>query len=145
MLEAMRSARSRRAALPIAAAWPPSSRRPAIGGTRLSVQVPGALGRVTNIWLADKLLATIRGLPDEVRSVLLVAHNPGVQALVLLLAGTSGGRVARRTARDFPPGALARLAFDSKNWNRLAPGTTSLRDFFTPRDSLPFPPARIFK
>ena len=82
------------------------------------------------------LLAALRGLPDEVGSVLLVAHNPGVHALVLMLAAGGGGRAARRAARDFPPGALARLAFDGEGWARLAPGGADLREYLTPRDTL---------
>ena len=82
----------------------------------------------------DALLAELRSLPDKFSSVLLVAHNPGVHALVLFLSGTSGGRTLRRAARDFPAGALARLTFDGESWARLAPGVVELRDFFTPRD-----------
>ena len=87
-----------------------------------------------NLAGTDTLLEALRGLSDEASSVLLVAHNPGVHALVLLLAGTSGGRAARRAAKDFPPGALARLAFDGETWARLAAGTAGLRDFLTPGD-----------
>lgn len=83
----------------------------------------------------DTLLAAFRGLPDEINSVLLVAHNPGVHVLVLLLAGASGGRATRRAAQDFPPGALARLIFDSETWAQLAPGNANLRDFLTPQDT----------
>jgi phosphohistidine phosphatase len=87
-----------------------------------------------NLAGADALLAALRALPDEVRSVLLVAHNPGIHALVLLLAGRGGSRAARKAARDFPPGALARFAYDAESWARLAPGAADLRDFLTPRD-----------
>lgn len=82
----------------------------------------------------DKLLAALRGLPDEIESVLLVAHNPGVHSLVLILAGAGGGRAARRVARNFPPGGLARLIYDNETWAQLAPGKADLRYFLTPRD-----------
>ena len=83
---------------------------------------------------ADSLLSTLRGLPNEIGSVLMVAHNPGVHVLVLMLAGAGGGRAMRRAARNFPPGSLARLIYDSETWDQLAPGSADLRCFFTPQD-----------
>ncbi len=82
----------------------------------------------------DPLLAALRSLPDKIGSVLLVAHNPGVRALVLQLAGAGGGRVVRRAAQNFPPGALARLIYDSETWGQLSPGNADLRCFLTPQD-----------
>ena len=82
----------------------------------------------------DALLAELRSLPDKFSSVLLVAHNPGVHVLVLMLAGAGGGRAMRRAARNFPPGSLARLIYDSETWDQLAPGSADLRCFFTPQD-----------
>ena len=86
-----------------------------------------------NLAGADGLLAALRTLPDDAESVLLVAHNPGLHALVLGLAGTGGGRAARQAARDFPPGAVARLTCDSTAWAHLAPGAAMLRSFVTPK------------
>ena len=87
-----------------------------------------------NLASAETLLAVLRSLPEEAHAVLLVAHNPGVHALVRLLAGIGGGRAARKAGRDFPAGALARLTSDSAAWVHLAPGTAMLRAFITPKE-----------
>ena len=87
-----------------------------------------------NLAGTDTLLAALCSLPDEVSSVLMVAHNPGVHSLVVLLAGKSGSKLVRRAARDFPPGALARFVFEGESWTDLAPGAVGLRDLFIPRD-----------
>ena len=86
-----------------------------------------------NLAGADSLLAALRALPDDAETVLLVAHNPGLHALVRLLAGSGGGRVARQAARDFPPGAVARLTCELTAWTHLAPGAAMLRSFVTPK------------
>jgi len=87
-----------------------------------------------NLASAETLLAVLRTLPEEAHAVLLVAHNPGVHAVVRLLAGSGGGRAARKAARDFPAGALARLTSESTAWAHLAPGTAMLRAFITPKE-----------
>ena len=87
-----------------------------------------------NLASSETLLAVLRSLHDEAHAVLLVAHNPGVHSLVRLLAGSGGGRAARKAARDFPAGALARLTSDSTAWAYLAPGTAMLRAFITPKE-----------
>ena len=50
-----------------------------------------------------------RRLPDDVASVLLVGHNPSLQALTLWLAGGGDGTALARAAVKFPTGALAPL------------------------------------
>lgn len=85
-----------------------------------------------NLAGAETLLSALRALPEKAETVLLVAHNPGVHALVLLLAGAGGGQAARKAARDFPPGAMARLTPDAAAWMHLAPGGAALRAFVTP-------------
>ena len=87
-----------------------------------------------NLASAETLLAVLRSLPEEADAVLLVAHNPGVHAVVRLLARSGGGRAARKAARDFPAGALARLTSDSTAWAHLAPGTAMLCTFITPKE-----------
>lgn len=87
-----------------------------------------------NLASVETLLTVLRCLPEAAHAVLLVAHNPGLHALVGLLAGSGGGRAARKAARDFPAGALARLTSDSEVWAHLAPGTAMLRAFITPKE-----------
>jgi len=87
-----------------------------------------------NLAGAHTLLMALQGLPDQADAVLLVAHNPGVHALTSLLAGRGGGKAARKAARDFPPGALARLTCDVTAWVHLAPGAAMLRAFITPKE-----------
>jgi phosphohistidine phosphatase len=74
---------------------------------------------------AEELLATLRGVPATVRSVLLVGHNPGLHELALLLAGAQAQNLAdedmRRLARGFPTAALAEFSM-ARPWAELEPG-----------------------
>ena len=62
---------------------------------------------------SDTLLAALRALADECRSVLLVGHAPGVPAVAYELTDPGTSDAAARAAIDgrFPAGTLARLEF----------------------------------
>jgi phosphohistidine phosphatase len=79
---------------------------------------------------AEALLARLREVPDEVPSVMLIGHNPGVQDLALLLARP--GPELRALEAKFPTAALA--SFAVAGWSTLGPGTAELIDFVRPRD-----------
>ncbi|MFJ6571900.1 SixA phosphatase family protein [Streptomyces sp. NPDC091292] len=79
-----------------------------------------------------ELAQVLRATPESRRTVLLIGHQPGVQELVLSLAG-GGDAVALDGARGkFPTSAIAVLALPS-TWARLAPGTAALTAFAIPR------------
>jgi phosphohistidine phosphatase len=80
---------------------------------------------------ADELLARLGRVPDDVDSVLLVGHNPGLQDLVLELA--SGGEPLERVAAKFPTGALATLTL-AETWSRLTPRGAALAAYVVPRE-----------
>lgn len=93
---------------------------------------------------AGKMLEVLRGVPETVRSVLLIGHNPGMQDLALALAGPVG--VARAGAADvtasslmqrlterYPTCALAEFALAGP-WSGIAAGSGRLLRFLTPGD-----------
>jgi phosphohistidine phosphatase len=86
---------------------------------------------------APCLLAVLRGVSETVRSLLLIGHNPGMQELALMLAGTRAQpgmeRAANRLAEGFPTGALAEFAV-AVPWRQLDVGGGQLMRFLRPRD-----------
>ena len=76
---------------------------------------------------AGELLEQARVVPDEsVGRVLLVAHNPGMEDLVNVLAGTR---------EPFPTAALAAFRIEIQSWRDLALGVEAkLVNVFRPRD-----------
>ena len=83
---------------------------------------------------AETLLAELRKIPDDVDSVLLLGHNPGLQDAAILLAGPQSGQAPLSKMKSkFPTGALAHFAVDGP-WRGLQPQSARLTDFIRPRD-----------
>jgi len=82
----------------------------------------------------SRMLAVLRRQEPGRGRILLIAHNPGMQALALDLAGSGGGSAAagHEMAAKFPTAALARYRVAA--WDSLAPGATQLVEFVRPND-----------
>lgn len=83
---------------------------------------------------ADRLLRSVHGIGDEVPSAMLIAHEPGIREVALLLAGRGEQKALARVREKFPTGSLAGLAISSEHWSALAPGDAELRWFVRPKD-----------
>lgn len=85
---------------------------------------------------AGQLLSSLRAVAETVRSVLVIAHNPGLHDLALELGGHPPPAAAKDAAellvRGFPTAGLAEFLV-SVPWSRLAPGQARLVRFLTPR------------
>ena len=71
-------------------------------------------------------------MADEVGSVMVIAHNPGLQDLALLLAAR--GEEPDRLRAKYPTAALASLAIARASWSTLKPGDAELVAYVVPRD-----------
>jgi phosphohistidine phosphatase len=80
---------------------------------------------------SGRLLARLRLVPDDVPSVLLIGHNPGLEDLAASLAGR--GEALDRLQAKFPTGALATLELPGA-WSALQPGSGELVDYVVPRE-----------
>ncbi|WP_055717772.1 SixA phosphatase family protein [Streptomyces torulosus] len=80
------------------------------------------------------LIALLNETPDDAQTVLLVGHNPGVQALAEILAGQAEGDARKRMSRrDFPAAAYAVISFEG-SWKSLEPGVGTLVDYWDPTE-----------
>lgn len=86
---------------------------------------------------AAELLRLLREIDDDVRSAMLIGHNPGMHELALSLLGSptaqEGPKLFRRVSLGFPTGALAELGFSGR-WENLDVGVCELRRFRRPKD-----------
>ena len=87
------------------------------------------------IYLAseDNLIDLVRGITDDVRSALIVGHNPGLHRLALLLTRGDGG-VRQRIADKYPTAAAATVEFPAKRWSEVEPDSGELSALILPRD-----------
>lgn len=80
---------------------------------------------------ANELVRRLGRVSDDVREVLLVAHNPGLADLCQLLAHPSPDR--ERIAGKLPTGALVTLETYTR-WVDLGPGCATLVHLVLPRE-----------
>ncbi|OEJ32701.1 SixA phosphatase family protein [Streptomyces subrutilus] len=85
---------------------------------------------------AGELLDLVRETPARVGTLLLVGHNPGLQELVLLLAGGGEASALEQAAVKFPTSAIAVLDLPGP-WASLAPGDARLTGLVVPRGAKP--------
>jgi len=82
------------------------------------------------------ILARLHELPDTTSSVMVIGHQPEMQALTLQLDGSArhadDDSPRAEVERKFPTGALATIEFDGP-WRELAPGTATLTAFVRPK------------
>ncbi|MFE7598358.1 SixA phosphatase family protein [Streptomyces sp. NPDC057494] len=81
---------------------------------------------------AEELLDVVHGVPDEITTLLLVGHNPGLEDLILLLAGRAVGDALDRVRTKFPTSAIGILTW-SGTWADLRPGEALLTHLAIPR------------
>ncbi|MGG8408636.1 SixA phosphatase family protein [Streptomyces sp. 12297] len=80
-----------------------------------------------------ELIALLNETPDDVGDLLVIGHNPGMQALADALSGSAKDDTLVRMARSgFPTAALAIVGFTG-SWKSLEHGVGTLLDFWTPK------------
>jgi phosphohistidine phosphatase len=99
---------------------------------------PARVIRSPDLYLASprQILDQLAALPPDTLRVLVIAHNPGLHDLAMMLAGahhmSQGANGAGRLARGFPTAALAEFAV-AGGWRDLPDGARMVR-FLTPTD-----------
>lgn len=82
---------------------------------------------------APRLLDRLRRVGDGVGTILLLGHNPGLERLARLLAGTGPEPLITAMHGKFPTAALAILEFKGE-WKDLDKEGGRLVEFLCPRD-----------
>ena len=79
-----------------------------------------------------RMLKMVEGMPAGTNSVMLVGHNPEIQALALDLIG-HGPKLDRLTAK-YPTAGLVVINFPAAGWADVGVNTGTLSLFITPSD-----------
>ncbi|MCB8879015.1 histidine phosphatase family protein [Acidisoma cellulosilytica] len=94
--------------------------------------------RTSELYLASprQILDQIADLPADTGSVMIIAHNPGLHDLAMMLIGPHAVSLSQpytmRVARGFPTAALAEFSV-AGSWRDLPQGARLVR-FLTPHD-----------
>ncbi len=81
---------------------------------------------------AGSLLGRLRRMPEDLGSVMLVAHNPGIEDLAAELIGDGDPDERAALEAKYPTGGFATLAFEGA-WPELGPDAATLEAFAVPR------------
>jgi phosphohistidine phosphatase len=81
----------------------------------------------------SRVLAALSRTGDDVSSLLLIGHNPGLTSLALRLVRTGEAKPRRLMEEKFPTAALAVIAFEAAHWSEIDAGGRLL-DFIRPKD-----------
>lgn len=102
----------------------------AIGGDR-TTELQAAL------YLASpgEILDQLTGVADSFETVIVVAHNPGLEALSYMLSGRGSNPSAlENLGRGFPAAGLAVFELAGDNWSNLSSDGAALKEFVRPRE-----------
>jgi phosphohistidine phosphatase len=76
----------------------------------------------------------LRDLPETVRSVMVIGHNPGLHEFALSLAGAGSAKPEqKRLENGFPTAAMAEFLVTT-SWRRLSAGSAALQRLLVPKD-----------
>jgi phosphohistidine phosphatase len=79
-----------------------------------------------------ELLARLEALPQQVGSVMLIGHNPGLEELALALASEGAGLARMR--EKYPTAALATIDLPADHWSAIRRGSGELVGYVRPKD-----------
>jgi len=81
----------------------------------------------------DDYIDTIRAPGRAARKLLVIGHNPGLQATALELIGNGNPALKEEIERKFPTAALAVVDFPHHRWSEIGPRTGRVVAFFQPK------------
>jgi phosphohistidine phosphatase len=103
-----------------------------LASTELEDGIPTSYERGAYHADVGDLVRLLQETPDEVKTLLLVGHNPGLHYLVLSLIGSGPEALVRQAHEHLATAGLAVLEFSGK-WAELAAGESKLTEYTVAR------------
>lgn len=89
---------------------------------------PGLYGASEKI-----ILEYVRTAPDDIETLMIVGHNPGMERLARSFAKSGDADAIRRVEKKYPTCALAVIELPVDRWNEASPPAGRLEMFLTPK------------
>lgn len=88
-----------------------------------------------DLYLAEPegMLQVLRARSGTRKRVMIIGHNPGLQALALILSGAGRTADLKAIRAKFATAGLAVLNFTAPDWSGATPGAGILRLYMAPR------------
>lgn len=81
-----------------------------------------------------EILREISKIDDKVNSLMVVAHNPGIQQTSFIIAGSGDKVTIAEIKNDYPTCALAAFSFNIGKWQDVQPGKGLLGSFIVAKE-----------
>ncbi len=81
----------------------------------------------------DEIVSLIQEVPERVRTLMVVGHNPGIHQAAAELTQAGNTEDHQLLAAKFPTAALAVIDFDAQDWADIRAHAGKLDRFITPR------------
>jgi phosphohistidine phosphatase len=81
---------------------------------------------------SDELFESIRKLTDTAKTVLMVAHNPGIHNLATQLAGKGDHENINALHHGYKPGTMSVIECNCDNWAAITLGENKLAQIIKP-------------
>lgn len=82
---------------------------------------------------ASHLIERVRAVSPDIRSVVIVGHNPALEEVALWLAGKTKAPGIDQMRDKFPTCAAATFELTTGRWSDLAPKSVTFKQFTAPR------------
>jgi phosphohistidine phosphatase len=82
---------------------------------------------------ANGMLNVVASVPEEVSSLMLIGHNPGMHQLCVKLARVGDAKLLEKLLLKFPTCALAVIDLGSVPWRDVGKVKGELKNFITPK------------
>ena len=82
----------------------------------------------------ETIIKIIAAMPNDVHTLLVIGHNPGLQLTALTLATRAHAKQREKLREKYPTAALAVIDFEAKAWTGILPAGGALERLVTPRD-----------
>ena len=107
----------------------------------LALMKQALAGEIQNIELREDLyssasaglIAIVRALPGDIRQVMIIGHNPGLQDAAIELTGKGDAELRQALAAKFPTAGIAVIDFPVDRWSDIIARTGNLRHFMAPK------------
>ena len=102
--------------------------------SELGADIPCKMLRTIYLAAPSQLLAVVRRTPDDVGTLMVIGHNPGLERLAASLSGSGRDKDLAKLRIKFPTAALAVITFDAAHWSQATAGAGRLEAFVRPKD-----------
>lgn len=76
-----------------------------------------------------EIIKEINKTQENVNSIMVIAHNPGIQQICSILASSGDAEILKSIKNDYPTCALAEFSLNIVSWKSIEPRVGKLENF----------------